>query len=386
MDAIETVAASIVDGLGEVADATPRSAPLIETALGGLSDRLDEVDFEAVQAAIAGGLGQVASKLASAQLTPYFDAANDIIDTTADVISAVWAVAHRCAARDRRPLTTGEADRFRRHRRQSSRRAAGDPHLARHRRTRRGRRWYQAVIAFLESIDPGAAIAEFEPDRSPSCGRPSTASTQRRARRGRRHARARALAARRHRPARRGAVAGRRAVRRDPRRPRRTRPRRPAPTTDGGSRRAPPTDRGHDPPDDVGDLARTQPRSSGRVPRTPRPGRVGRCGNRRGHRRIRTDRPDGPGLVGTVVGALAEATGLPAEASCWPAVRRWFGEIDGRADVSARLSAAAGELDDPRRRAWPRPRTRGQRRPGVPPSIADVAARTARRRPAAPGR
>ena len=61
--------------------------------------------------------------------------------------------------------------------------------------------------------------------------------------------------------------------------------------------------------------------------------------------RIRTDRPDGPGLVGTVVGALAEATGLPAEASCWPAVRCWFGEIDGRADVSARLSAAAGQLD-----------------------------------------
>jgi hypothetical protein len=347
-DAIETVAASIIDGLGEVEDAISEVASLVETALGGLADRLDEVDFEAVQAAISGGLGQVAATLASAQLTPYFDAANEIIDTTADVIDNVPfgllptdvqqeivdlsrpvkeidfdAIADTLRTELRAILTALDDD------------VLDEVDAA-----------YRAVIAFLESIDPGAAIAEFEagpfaelratidgidpevllaevdatlePVRSLLDGidlRDEVLSP----------------------------VAGvfdeiRAGLDQlDP-----ATLLQPV-TAEVDALRQQVEDAIH-----LTTWATSLERSRDRAVAflgILDPVALADAATDEVVARLRADRPQGPGLLGTVVGALAQATGLSAEASCWPSVRRWFGEIDGRTDVTSRLSAAAGELD-----------------------------------------
>ena len=347
-DAIESVAQSIIDGLGEVADAISDVASLVEGALGGLSDRLGEVDFEAVQAAISGGLGQVASKLASAQLTPYFDAANDIIDTTADVIDKVpfgllptdiqqeivdlsrpvkqidfEAIADSLRTELRSILTSLDTD------------VLDEVDAA-----------YQAVIAFLESIDPGAAIAEFEAgpfaelratvdgiDPEALLAEVEATLEPVRSLLDGIDLRDEVLSP----------VAGvfdeiRTGL----------------DQLDPAALLEPVTAEvdalRHQVEDAIHlttwatSLERSRDRAAALLGLLD-PVALADAATDDVIARLRTDRPDGPGLVGTVVGALAQATGLSAEASCWPAVRRWFGEVDGRADVTARLSAAAAELD-----------------------------------------
>ena len=347
-DAIETVAQSIIDGLGEVADAISDVAALVEAALGGLSDRLDEVDFEAVQAAISGGLGQVASKLESAQLTPYFDAANDIIDTTADVIDKVPfgllptdvqqeivdlsrpvkqidfdAIADSLRTELRAILESLDAD------------VLAEVDAA-----------YQAVIAFLESIDPGAAIAEFEAgpfaelratvdgiDPEALLAEVDATLEPVRTLLDSIDLREEVLSP----------VAGLFDEIRSG-----------LDQLDPAALLEPVTAEvdalRHQVEDAIHlttwatSLERSRDRAVAFLGLLD-PVALADAATDDVIARLRNDRAAGPGLVGTVVGALAQATGLPAEAACWPAARRWFGAIDGRADVTARLSTAAAELD-----------------------------------------
>lgn len=162
--AIETVAAAIETGLGDVTAAVGGVATSITDALGAVSDRLATIDFAEIQAVIENGLGTVASKLASAELSPYFDAANSAIDTTADVIDAVpfgllptdvqqeivdlsrpvKDIDFAAIATNLRNELAAIVDAL-------DTTVLDEIDAA-----------YQAVVTFLHDIDPGAAIAEFE--------------------------------------------------------------------------------------------------------------------------------------------------------------------------------------------------------------------------------
>lgn len=163
-DAIEAVAAAIERELDVVAGEVGEVAAAITGALGAVSDRLAAIDFAEIQAAIESGLGAVASKLASAQLSPYFDAANSVIDTTADTIDAVpFGLLPTDVQQEivdlSRPVKEIDFDAI-----ATSLRAelaeiveALDATVLDEIDAA-----YQEVVAFLRGVDPAAAIAEFE--------------------------------------------------------------------------------------------------------------------------------------------------------------------------------------------------------------------------------
>lgn len=163
-DAIEAVAAAIESTLAAIAAAVAAVADQVNGALQALFDRLDDVEFEKVQTAIENGLGAVAARLASAELAPYFDAANDVIDTTTDVIDAVpfgllptgiqqeiVDLSKPVKAIDFDAIAQTLRDEFDAIMKSLDEDVLADVDAA-----------YQQIVAFLASIDPGAAIAEFE--------------------------------------------------------------------------------------------------------------------------------------------------------------------------------------------------------------------------------
>jgi hypothetical protein len=161
---IETVAGAVGAVLDEVRGVIEDAADIISTALGRVSVSLEAVDIAAVQAAIEAGLGGVTDLLDAAELTPYFDASVGAIDTATGVIDAVPfgmlptdvqqevvdavrpikridfdAIADGLRAELTAIMDALDTD------------VLDEVDAA-----------YRAVIAFLESIDPNAAIAEFE--------------------------------------------------------------------------------------------------------------------------------------------------------------------------------------------------------------------------------
>jgi hypothetical protein len=60
--------------------------------------------------------------------------------------------------------------------------------------------------------------------------------------------------------------------------------------------------------------------------------------------RLRDAIPETPNVLGALVAALAQATGLPAEATGMAEVLSWFRGTDGRAVVEARLDAVAADV------------------------------------------
>lgn len=87
--AIDEVVARIQGVLEAVRAVVGGAAATVRAALADVEDALSVVDFAAVQATLEAGIGQVTHALGAARLDPYFDAAGDAIDTTADVVDAV---------------------------------------------------------------------------------------------------------------------------------------------------------------------------------------------------------------------------------------------------------------------------------------------------------
>ena len=161
---IVSVAGAVVEVLGEARGSIEAAATAIDAALGRLETAFEAVDIAAVQAAIESGLGEVADQLSKAQLTPYFGATIDVIDTTADVVDAVpfgmlptdvqqeVVDAVKPVKEIRFDLIADELQAT----------LAGivaglDTDVLDEVETA-----YQAVLEFLSSIDPRAAIGEFE--------------------------------------------------------------------------------------------------------------------------------------------------------------------------------------------------------------------------------
>ncbi len=161
---IVTVATAVSDVLLEIRGGIEDAAALITTALGRLSEAVAAVDIAAVQAAIESGLGSVADTLTRAQLSPYFDTAIDVIDTTADIVDAVpfgmlptdvqqevvdavkpvKEIRFDLIADELQAALAGIVDAL-------NTDVLDEVDAA-----------YHAVLDFLESIDPKAAITEFE--------------------------------------------------------------------------------------------------------------------------------------------------------------------------------------------------------------------------------
>jgi hypothetical protein len=161
---IETVAGAISTALDEVRGAIETAAGVISTALGRVSTALDAVDFAAVQATIQSGLGDVTNLLASAELSPYFGASVDAIDTVTSVIDAVpFGLLPTDVQQEVvdavRPVKQIDFDAIADGLRGELTAIVGtldtdvldEVDAA-----------YQEVVAFLESIDPKPAIEEFE--------------------------------------------------------------------------------------------------------------------------------------------------------------------------------------------------------------------------------
>lgn len=87
--AITAVASEIQAVLDQIRDAVAAAADVVRGALAGVETVLSTADLAGIKATIEAGLGRVADALRAARLDPYFDAAGDAIDTTADVVNAV---------------------------------------------------------------------------------------------------------------------------------------------------------------------------------------------------------------------------------------------------------------------------------------------------------
>ncbi|NEA30681.1 hypothetical protein [Streptomyces sp. SID13031] len=83
------VCGNIEAGLQEVAGAVTAAAGEVREALGRVDAALDALHLADLAENLRTELGSISAALGAAQLTPYFDAANDVIDTGAQVIDAV---------------------------------------------------------------------------------------------------------------------------------------------------------------------------------------------------------------------------------------------------------------------------------------------------------
>jgi hypothetical protein len=86
---LTTVCGNISTALGTVASAVSAAANRINGALATLQGELDELGLQDLADRLASSLQTVGDALASAQLSPYFDAAIEVIDTVAEVVDAV---------------------------------------------------------------------------------------------------------------------------------------------------------------------------------------------------------------------------------------------------------------------------------------------------------
>ncbi len=86
---IEEVASRITAALDQVADLVSSAASDVTAALESVNGALDELHLQDLADTLTTALRTVASELSSAQLSPYFDAAIDVIGTAADIIDQV---------------------------------------------------------------------------------------------------------------------------------------------------------------------------------------------------------------------------------------------------------------------------------------------------------
>lgn len=86
---IETVSGTVVDALEDVKASLGTASGAISDALGRLQAAVDALGLEQLQETLEDLIDPVATFLESADLGPYFDTANEVIDTAADVVDAV---------------------------------------------------------------------------------------------------------------------------------------------------------------------------------------------------------------------------------------------------------------------------------------------------------
>jgi hypothetical protein len=87
--ALREVCANIVAGLQKVAGSVGRTAKDVTDALGRVEGALTALHLTQLAEDLRTGLDTASARLRAAQLTPYFDTANQVIDTGAQVIGAV---------------------------------------------------------------------------------------------------------------------------------------------------------------------------------------------------------------------------------------------------------------------------------------------------------
>lgn len=86
---LRAVATAIQGAMDAVSAPIHDAASVVQNALGRVRDLLDGLGLDALATTIEDGLGVVVDALQAADLTPYFDSAIDVIDTSATVVDAV---------------------------------------------------------------------------------------------------------------------------------------------------------------------------------------------------------------------------------------------------------------------------------------------------------
>jgi|GEM_PF-3447690 len=86
---IGDVSDAVVAAMNTVRTATEGAAAAIADAFGRVQTVLDGINIDEIQLTIEGKLTPIADTLASARVKPFFDTANDVIDTTATIVAAV---------------------------------------------------------------------------------------------------------------------------------------------------------------------------------------------------------------------------------------------------------------------------------------------------------
>ena len=163
-ETLEDVAGGITETLGDVADAVAVAAGTVRDALEAVSIFLGGLDLDGLAERVGSGLRAVSAALASAQLTPYFDTAIDVIDTGADVIDAVpfemlptdvqqeiVDVCEPVRTLDLQPIEDTLREELAEIRGAFQEDALDDIAAA-----------YAEVVGFLAELDPQAALAELE--------------------------------------------------------------------------------------------------------------------------------------------------------------------------------------------------------------------------------
>lgn len=86
---IDAASGAVTTAATAVRDALNTAKAAVDKALGFLQAELTKLKLEDLQQTLENAIKPVADAIAAAQLQPYFDTANDVIDTTASVVDAV---------------------------------------------------------------------------------------------------------------------------------------------------------------------------------------------------------------------------------------------------------------------------------------------------------
>lgn len=162
---IEAASAVVVDAMNTVRSSFEAAATLIADAFGRIQTALDALGLDNLQQTLEAGIAPIADTVSGIHLAPVFDTANDVIDTTADVVGAVpLGLLPDDAKADL-------ADAVRPVQEIDFQRDVADVLNAKMTEILDGLDTevlgaidaaYRDVIAFLESIDPNAPLEEFE--------------------------------------------------------------------------------------------------------------------------------------------------------------------------------------------------------------------------------
>ncbi|MDJ0768554.1 MAG: hypothetical protein QNJ12_07150 [Ilumatobacter sp.] len=164
---IQSASDAVVAAMDTVRTSMQTAADLVSGAFGRIQAALDALDLANLQATLEAGIAPIATALEKAQVRPFFDTAIDIVDTTADVVGAVPLGllpddAKADLAEAVEPIKQIDVQRD-----------VADVLNARLAEILDQldttvldeiEQAYAEVIAFLESVDPGAPIEQLEAD------------------------------------------------------------------------------------------------------------------------------------------------------------------------------------------------------------------------------
>ncbi len=88
-EGLSKLAGTVTDALGTLKKAFDTAKTALDAAIGGVSDAVQKLDLDKLQATIQSELGGVANALHSAQVQPYFDTATGALHTAKSIVAAV---------------------------------------------------------------------------------------------------------------------------------------------------------------------------------------------------------------------------------------------------------------------------------------------------------